>query len=174
MNANKYVKKNGRRSLYHFTDNRNLDSIREHGLLAYRELIKRGVEIPAPGGNEWSHDADNRRGLDRSVHLSFLDQHPMCFVAQQDKRIDKVTILEISPEALLIPGVKFTLDTSNKCGVRLVNFKEWYDGFDFEVAFEFEGMKWGDPDVQKRRQKACRSEILVPIEIPVNLIKRGI
>jgi hypothetical protein len=46
-------------SLYHFTDQRNLPIIRElGGLYPMAELQKRGVKVPAPGGNEWSQDAD--------------------------------------------------------------------------------------------------------------------
>jgi hypothetical protein len=41
--------------LYHFTDRRNLDLIRElGGLHPLAELKRKEVEIPAPGGNEWS------------------------------------------------------------------------------------------------------------------------
>jgi hypothetical protein len=45
--------------VYHFTDERNIPLIRQNGgLLSLAELRRRGVEPPATGGNDWSHEAD--------------------------------------------------------------------------------------------------------------------
>jgi hypothetical protein len=53
-------------SLYHFTDRRNLPLVRElGGLYPIAELRERKIEIPAPGGNHWSQEADGRMGMDR-------------------------------------------------------------------------------------------------------------
>ncbi|MBA3243069.1 MAG: DUF4433 domain-containing protein [Acidobacteria bacterium] len=60
---------------YHFTDTRNLASIAKYGLLSLRQLSDRGIKVAAPGGNEWSHDADRHKGLDDHVHLCFMDEH---------------------------------------------------------------------------------------------------
>ncbi len=57
------------RTLYHFTDRRNLDLVREHGLLSKAELARRGLNSLAPGGNEWSIDADAAKGLTNYVNL---------------------------------------------------------------------------------------------------------
>jgi hypothetical protein len=52
--------------LYHFTDRRNVPLIKQMGgLFPLSELIKKQVAIPAPGGNEWSHDADVLKGMDK-------------------------------------------------------------------------------------------------------------
>ena len=41
--------------LFHFCDTRNVPLIRELGGLYSLEMLeKKGVEIPAPGGNEWA------------------------------------------------------------------------------------------------------------------------
>ena len=38
---------------------RNIPLIREHGgLLSLTRLRKKKIEIPVPGGNDWSHEAD--------------------------------------------------------------------------------------------------------------------
>ena len=71
---------------YHFTDTRNLPSIRAHGLLSMRELRQRGIVV-TPGGNDWSLDADQRSGMDGYVHLCFFKGHPMEWLATQDGRI---------------------------------------------------------------------------------------
>jgi hypothetical protein len=58
-------------SFYHFTDARNLSSIRQYGILSMREIRQRGL-IVAPGGNNWSIEADQRSGMDAYVHLGFF------------------------------------------------------------------------------------------------------
>src|SRR5205809_5283998 len=69
--------------LYHFTDRRNLPLIRDlGGLYPLAELVRKGVDVPAPGGNEWSRDADGMRGMDQYVHLCFRSTHPMAFIAR--------------------------------------------------------------------------------------------
>ncbi len=62
------------RYLFHFTDRRNLPSIKETGgLFSYAKLKEMGIEIPAPGGNDWSHDADAYKG---KAYIQSIDQHP--------------------------------------------------------------------------------------------------
>jgi hypothetical protein len=89
--------------LYHFTDRRNLPLIRElGGLLPASELAKQSVQVPAPGGNEWSRDADAMSDMDRYVHLCFRPNHPMEYLARQDGRIGDTIFLEIHPAVLKI------------------------------------------------------------------------
>jgi hypothetical protein len=105
-------------SFYHFTDRRNLLMIKEHGgLYSLAMLRKMKIEIPAPGGNEWSHDADGRIGLDRYVHLCFRPTHPMEYVARQDGRIVDSVYLQIHPDVLKVDGVMYTAGVSNKSGM---------------------------------------------------------
>jgi hypothetical protein len=76
--------------LYHSTDRRNIAPIRElGGLYSLVRLNEIGVKIPVPGGNEWSHDADEAKGLGQFVHLCFRDKHPMEFTARKGGRIGK-------------------------------------------------------------------------------------
>src|SRR5580698_6201424 len=96
-------------SLYHFTDRTNAASIRKlGGLYSLAALREMGVEIQAPGGNDWSHDADVIKGLDQFVHLCFRPNHPMEYVARQDGRIANPVYLQIHPDILRIEGVMFT------------------------------------------------------------------
>ena len=83
------VKKYNIDGIWHFTDRANIDLIKQHGgLLSHAELIRRNVAIPAPGGNDLSHDADHCKGLDEYVHLAFVDDHPMLYAysAESDHR----------------------------------------------------------------------------------------
>jgi hypothetical protein len=154
--------------VWHFTDRSNLELIKEHGLLSLAELERRGVLIPAPGGNEWSHDADKTRNLHEYVHLAFIDEHPMQYQAKKDGRIENSIWLKIDVSVILMENVLFSADVSNKSGVRLLNAEQAATEIDFEVLFTY--MDRRDPIIQDRRQNAKKSEILIPNMIPVDKI----
>src|SRR6266436_1988676 len=109
-----------RRCFYHFTDERNISSIREAGgVLSRRELQKRKIQVAAPGGNQWSRDADDLVGLDNYVHLCFMSEHPMEFRAREEGRIQQSRFLQIGSEVLATDDVRVTLEVSNKRGAAL-------------------------------------------------------
>lgn len=156
--------------LFHFTDRRNLPAIREQGgLFALAELKRRGISIPAPGGNDWSHEEDVRRGLDEYVHLCFRWTHPMEYVARSEGRISDSVYLNVHPEVLQWDGVLFTPDVSNKSGVKSFSIEEASDMIDYEVLYT--RTDWRDPAIQQRLAQAERCEILVPRFIPLELIR---
>jgi hypothetical protein len=157
-------------ALYHFTDRRNLPLIRKlGGLYSLSKLREKKTEIPSPGGNDWSHEADECKGLDEYVHLCFKSNHPMEYVARQEGRLGESIFLCIDVEILRKKGVKFTADVSNKSGVQLYSIEEARDIIDFEVLYT--RTNWRDPGVQERLQQAEKYEILVPDHIPRDLIR---
>src|ERR1700690_3131065 len=94
-------------TLYHFTDGRNRHKIRElKGLYSLAKLKELQVAIPNPGGNEWSHEADQKKGMDRYIHLCLKSNHPMEFVARESKHIGDTIFLHIHPDVLKFEGVK--------------------------------------------------------------------
>jgi ssDNA thymidine ADP-ribosyltransferase, DarT len=156
--------------LYHFTDTRNLPSIRElGGLYSLAMLEDMGVEIPAAGGNEWSHDADHRNGLDEYVHLCFRHKHPMEWAAKQDGRIKESIFLQIRLEVLKRDGVVYTPDVSNKSGVDICSLDDARKLIDLEVLYSW--TDWKDPKIKERLKLAEKCEILVPNHIPIRLIR---
>lgn len=156
--------------LYHFTDRRNLDSIREHGgLYPYSLHTANGIAAAAPGGNDWSHDADRASGVDGDVHLCFRNNHPMEYVARQDERIADTIYLQVSAVVLQWPGVRFTGDVSNKSGVSAIPIADAQAVLDFEVLYT--RTDWGDPAIQSRLKQAEKCEVLVPHVIPLELIR---
>lgn len=156
---------------YHFTDIRNLNSIRQHGgLLRLSELRQRQIEIPAPGGNDWSHDADTRIGLDQYVHLCFFSEHPMEYRARQDSRIVESVFLQIDQKILNCEGIIFCPDVSNKSGVPRLTITEACEVMNFSVIYE--RTDWRDPKIQERLKQAKKYELLVPMDIPLSMIKR--
>ena len=157
-------------NFYHFTDRRNLALIREvGGLLSLAKLRELEIEIPAPGGNYWSHEADERKGLDEYVHLCFKNTHPMEYVVRREGRIEDSIFLRIHPEVLEFEGVKFTPDVSNKSGVLIHPIDDAREMIDFEVLYT--RTDWKDPVIQGRLQQAEKCEILVPDKIPLELIR---
>ena len=155
---------------YHFTDRRNLPQIRElGGLYSLARLREMEVEIPCPGGNQWSHDADEQNGVDRYVHLALKLDHPMEYLARQEGRLDRVLYLEIDAVVRFLDGVKFTPDVSNKSGVGMHRLQEARDMIDFEVLYT--QTNWGNPAIQHRLQKAEKCEILVPDHVPLKYIR---
>jgi ssDNA thymidine ADP-ribosyltransferase, DarT len=154
---------------YHFTDTRNLPSIREHGLLSMRS-IRQNRETPlAPGGNSWSQDADIRSGMDGYVHLCFFSDHPMEWLARQDGRIANSTFLRISPSVLRIPGVLITDGVANKSTVVPKSAEDMIAKLDLKVIYT--RTDWKDSAIQERLKAAKLCEILVPAAVALPLIK---
>lgn len=154
-------------AIWHFTDTANLDSIVSNGgLLSLAELERRGIAIAKPGGNQWSHDADKYKGVHQYVHMSFLDNHPMQFVAKQDGRVTDPIWIKIDSSILLDENVRFSCDVSNKSGVDVLTADEAIKKIDFEVLFTH--TDWKDPVIQKRLRAAQKSEILIPTMVHLN------
>ena len=155
--------------IWHFTDRSNLELIEEHeGLLSLGEAERRGIQIPRPGGNQWSHDADKIKGLHEYVHLTFVKEHPMLYLAKRDGRITDPIWMKIKSSILLGEDVRFCSDVSNKAGVPILTAQAAEHAIDFEVLFT--RMDWQDPEIYERRKAAVKSEILIPRYIPIDQI----
>jgi len=158
----KYAKFDG---VWHFTDRANLESIQQHGLLSLAESGRRNITIPAPGGNEWSHNADRRKGLDEYVHLAFIRDHPMLYAAQnEESRILNPVWLKIELSVLSREDVLFTPDVANKRSIHTLTTQQATAQIDFDALFAY--LDWTDPEVQRRRQAAKKSVRLMPNCIP--------
>ncbi|MHB1570443.1 MAG: DarT ssDNA thymidine ADP-ribosyltransferase family protein [Vulcanimicrobiaceae bacterium] len=151
---------------FHFTDTRNLPSIRSNGGLLPWASVK--GEVVAPGGNDWSHDADAQRGLDEYVHLALFNEHPMEYRAKERGDIVTSCFLSIDSSILHRDGVLFCPDVSNKSGVAPLTLPQAIEVMDFEVIYD--RTDWRDPEIKKRRAQAKKYELLVPGYIPLNLI----
>lgn len=81
-------------TLYHFTDSRNLPSIRKFGLLSWKQLVDR-KEIHWPASSPQSRTYDARRNLEDYVRLCLHKEHPMATRALLEGRIQDYVWLEI-------------------------------------------------------------------------------
>jgi ssDNA thymidine ADP-ribosyltransferase DarT-like protein len=158
------------RNLFHFTDRRNLPSIKTvGGLFSYARLKEMKVEIPAPGGNDWSHEADAYKSMDQYVHLCLRPTHPMEHAARVDGRIASSIFLSIHTDVLQIKGVRFTAGVSNKADVESHSIEDAIGILDFDMLYG--GWKdWSNPEIQARLQQVEKYEILVPDHVPINRI----
>jgi hypothetical protein len=156
------------RAVWHFTARSNWPLIAEHGLLSLAELHRRGIEVPAPGGNDWSHEADRIKGLHEYVHLAFTTSHPMLYRAREEGRIADPIWIQIDPSILLQDGVKFCTDVSNKAGVPILEPADAIEQIDFDALFTY--MNWADPEIRARRLAAEKSEVLVPRKVSIHKI----
>jgi hypothetical protein len=155
--------------LYHFTDASNLQTIREMGsLFSSAMLRRRGIKDFRPGGNQWSLNADAKSGMDRYVHLCFIDRHPMVHVAKQEGRLERVVYLRVDPGVLRLDGVRYSAGVSNKTGIEVCDMRD--AKIDLEVLYE--RMNWSDPGVYARRRAAEKCEILVPDHVPMKYLEK--
>jgi hypothetical protein len=157
---------------YHFTDRRNLPSIRQHGILATAALRERQVSVVAMGGNDWSQDADKLFGMDQFVHLCFISDHPMAYLAKRDGRINDCVYLKIDPKIVLHDGVLAVSGVSNATGAVHKPFGSIISELDLEVIYQ--RTDWGKPEVQTRLKAAKKYEVLVPQCVPIQFVIGGL
>ncbi|UWR48928.1 DUF4433 domain-containing protein [Phaeobacter inhibens] len=155
--------------LYHFTDEANFPSISAKGLLSKERMRAEGWWPPlATGGNSLSHDLDTFRGIDPYVSLCMTRSHGMKFLAQKDGRLPNPRYLGIHPEVLKIEGTRIAFGVANANGVEILPVAEAVQKLDAEVLYE--RTNWSDPAVQQRLQAAEKLEVLVPNNVPIELI----
>jgi hypothetical protein len=157
-----------RNVIYHFTDKRNIPEIKKQEGILPRFLINNAY---IPGGNQWSIDADNYTGMQNYVHLCFLNDHPMEWMAREEGRIDSIW-LEISTDVLDLAGVKYCASVANQSGavyltsqqaIKIMDFDHLFNWYDFSIA-----------ENKERHNEAKKYEILIPQKISLNYIVRGL
>lgn len=98
---------NGISYLYHFTDTRNIPSIKRHGgLFSWYYCKNNNINIPCQGGDYDSRELDKKYGLQDYVRLSFCDDHPMAYRLQQSG--SDIIVLRIKIDVALLKGTLFS------------------------------------------------------------------
>ena len=159
------VKEHDIKSLYHFTDSRNLESIKRHGgLFSWWQCHTQGIRITAPGGNSSSQERDKKNDLQDYVRLSFNDKHPMMYVAQRYGRVRDVKILRIDPSVIYLEPTLFSNVNANDAeayvGISLKSFERVK--FPIATAERWDGCQ---------EKKFFQAEVLVNRHVPLDLIK---
>ncbi len=154
----------GIKYLYHFTDFRNLKSIREHGgLYSWWSCKQKGIVIPAPGSSEDSRRRDWSKNLQDYVRLSFNRFHPMKHVAREEGRVEDIRILAIDPSVIYLASTLFSDLNANDRKARIGGDIESFERIKFDVATG----RW-DGEMEK---KFFQAEVLVKSYVPLRLMK---
>ena len=169
MNLQETLKFYGITSIWHFTDESNLESIKKHGLLSLDLITQQQIHVPCFGADALSHSLDRNRGLDKFVHLSLIKEHPMQYVKTQDGLIPNPIWLEIDVSVLVENASQFSSDVANKNDVKPYNIELLSQGVDLEVLWG--RTNWRDPIIKQRRSSAKKSELMVANRIDYSKIK---
>jgi hypothetical protein len=158
--------------LHHFTDTRNLPSIKKLGGLYSRHKLKEmGSDGYHAGGNQWSLDADELFGMEKYVHLCLRTNHPLEHIATQDGRIEKTAWLYIDAASVFKhEEVLYSYGVSNKSGMKICPIEEAAKDIDFQVLYT--RTDWHDPDINARLRHAELCEILVPKHVPLKYFEK--
>lgn len=161
------IKEYGIQKLYHFTDRDNLQSIIQNGgLYSWRDCEEKGIDIAKPGGSPGSRSLDTRVNLQHYVHVSFVREHPMMYVAMNDRRISNPVILEIDPEIIYWKESKYADRNATKNGARIGN------GIDDFKAIHFSAVQANTHfDLSEEEKMFFQAEVLVKNFIPLKYIK---
>ncbi|MBR5847752.1 MAG: DUF4433 domain-containing protein [Bacteroidaceae bacterium] len=154
---------NGVRCLYHFTDKRNIPSIKIHGgLFSWYYCRKHNITIPCQGGDEESRDLDKKYGLEDYVRLSFCDDHPMAYRLKLDG--SDIVLLKIKIDVSFLKNTMFSdmnaADKRHTHGAALQHLRN----VDFG-ATKMHYLRNDDP-----KFKAHQAEVMVKTFIPKEYI----
>ncbi len=145
--------------IWHFTDQSNLNSIKKYGLLSLQLINKHNINVSCFGADELSHKLDRHYGLDKYVHLSFIKEHPMCYIKQKNGDIPNPIWLAIDVCVLFDTHTLFATDVANKTGVPKYSINQLSKKADIEVLWG--RTNWKNRNIQNRRKTAKRGELLV-------------
>lgn len=156
--------------LFHFTPETNLPNIRAYGgIYATARLREMGIEFTA-GGNDLSLRLDTEGGMDQYVHLCWDYGHPMEWYV--GNRGIRVRYLEIDRAILHEATTRFCPGVANANGMVTHSVQEAVDGgmIDYDAINRRIG-SLKDANNQARRQRAERTEILIPDFVPMQFIR---
>ncbi len=160
-----YLGERGIRTLYHFTDRKNIDEIiRTGGLYSWDYLDRAGRVIPRPGSSESSRSLDKRKGLENYVRLSFVREHPMMYKAKSEGRISDPIILEVDVDVVRFPGVLFSDRNAVANNAKIRPGVEGLNNLRFDILRRG---RWNSED----EKALVQAEVLVSQMVPGYLIR---
>lgn len=160
----------GIKSVYHFTDKANLPTIQKYGIQSLKNIFNLNIpgnftNIPVKhfGAEELSHRLDSKRGLDKYVHLSFVQDHPMYHVAKARGNIIDPIWIELDISVLLEQKTLFCDKVANQTNSNL------FDANGVMKFINFDSLVYAK-DFNTRKE-ARKAEILVHDFIGADKIK---
>ena len=168
MSIQNTLKHYGIKSIWHFTDLSNYESIKRNGVLSLRNIINQKIDVSCFGANELSHNLDMRNGLDKFVHLSFIKEHPMQYVRTRDGDLPNPIWLEIDASVLFKDNTLFSNQVANRKDAKIYDISDLEKYIDLDVLWG--RTNWKDPEIQQRRKVAKYGEIMIKDQIEIEEI----
>ena len=157
------LSKYGITSVYHFTDESNLKSIEKYGIQSLKNIAKYGINVSRFGAENLSHILDMQKGLDRYVHLAFVDDHPMYYVAKSRGSIIRPVWLEIDISILNNHKTRFCDKVANQTNANIFYLDRVLKNIDFANMVHGNSFE--------ARKEARKAEILAYDHIDISMIK---
>lgn len=155
------------KSIYHFTDYQNIESIKKHGgLYSWKLCENKNIPIAMPGGSFTSRSLDSYHNLEDYVRLCFSRNHPMMYVAINEGRITNPAILEIDPEVVYWKQTRFSDMNATKNGHRQGSTIDDFKRIKFDVVKQINHFNLSDED-----KPFYQAEVMVKSFIPLKYIK---
>jgi len=121
------------KSVWHFTDQSNIESITKHGLLSLHKLRQQHIDVEYTGSSKESHMIDRYKGLDKYVHLSFIQDHPLYYIALNEERIIDPAWIEIDISVIFEETTLFCDKVANDNTARLFKLNKVSQKIDLDT-----------------------------------------
>ncbi|MCI1682849.1 MAG: DUF4433 domain-containing protein [Bacteroides sp.] len=158
-----YLIKNHVNCFYHFTDRRNLNSIKKYGcLFSWKYCKEQSIQIEKQGGDYLSQERDLKMGLDDYVRLSFCSDHPMIWRLKcngYDLVLLKIKIDVAWSEKTLFSNMNSTDEQNSHGGT-----------FKFLQMVDIDATKQHYLSRQSPNFKKHQAEVMVKTAIPIDYI----
>ncbi len=154
----------GIKYFYHFTDKKNIKSIKDNrGLYSWCECGKKGIKIINQGGNELSRNLDVNKGLQDYVRLSLYENLPMKHILQRrNKKFEPINIM-IKKEVLYIKDTLISDKNATDNNAIIGSVKNCIDNIRFDII---NNGKWKN-EIEKQ---FIQAEVLIKNHIPLEYI----
>lgn len=152
------------KTLYHFTDESNWESIDTHGLLSKHQLEAYGLDPEHVGGDAESRRSDKEKGLYDFVSLSFTPQSPMAHACKTDGRQPNQIMISVCPSVLTIETTLICPEMANTNGANFHLATGFVDQLDYEVWLSDHGKPFHE--IRDRVDRMKKVEVLVRTCVP--------
>lgn len=157
----RHLTTNGVRYFYHFTDKRNLESIRKMGgLYSWQYCEDHDIEIARPGGDSTSRSLDRRHGLQDYVRVSFCTDHPMKWILEQQGY--DIVLLKVKIDVACLEGTLFSdinaTDNNHHHGGTLADLQR------INIPATQQNFVSRESDIFKQHQAEVMVKTFIPLE----------
>ena len=160
----KFLKEKDIYCLYHFTDKRNLPSIKIKGILSNHKLEELGIKV-SYSSSDSSRLIDKSKYLGNYVHLGYEPQHPMLFYALSEGRLYEYAILRISPEVIILKSTKFSNINAASSNALISDDINFFLGLNFHL---FHNQNYFN--LSPENKKLFQAEVLVENQVSPSTI----